>query len=220
MAASLQGVVAVTPLPVSVDTGLPNRSPYRRSALRRNVWHKFCFTPGHFRIHSPRVRAHDTEIPLSTQPDDLYDELDDTEPEPERESGPRSLRNKLRQAERERDELRAQAEEAETLRKENALFKANLSNLNEDQQAAVLATSKEMSAEALRSQAERLGFVEPAAPAAPVEDLQAFDRVAQATAGGTVPNPSSYEDEVAGANSPEELRAVMARHGRTPEIVE
>lgn len=156
-----------------------------------------------------------------SMPDEYDEEIEDEQQEPEQQSGARSLRNKLKQAERERDELRARAERAEVLEKENALFKANLGNLTEAQQDAVLKTSKEFTAEAVRSQAELLGFVQPPEPAAPPEDVQVFDRVADAAAGGEGRlNPANYDAEVAAAQTPEELRQVMAKYGRTPEVIE
>lgn len=110
--------------------------------------------------------------------------------------------------------LREQSEQFANVQRENAVYKANLGDLSEAQQQAVLATAKEITADALRSQAELLGFVAPPAPAAPVDDIEVFDRVAAATAGGANPAAGSYEAELQNARNEAEVLAVMARYGK------
>lgn len=151
---------------------------------------------------------------MSTDPNS-YDE-DDFEPnDPQHEQQPpANFRKQLARVERERDEALARAQEADRLAKENALFKANLGNLNEDQQKAIMLTSSEMTSDAYRSQAERLGFVEPATPEVPAAELEAFDRVATATAGGQTPDEVSYETELRATRNEKEALAVMAKYNK------
>jgi hypothetical protein len=153
-----------------------------------------------------------------SMPDQYDDDFEDQEPEAK--PAPRKLRDALDRANAEIAELKAQAERAQVLERENALFKANLGSLTEAQQDAVLKTAQEITETGLRSQAELLGFIQPPEPAAPAEDIQAFDRVAQATAGAASPDATNYDAEVAAANSPTELKAVMAKYGRLPEIID
>lgn len=145
-------------------------------------------------------------------PEDQFDEFDETPPEPAPKSS--KLREALERTQAENAQLREQVAENEKLRNENTLYKANLGNLNEDQQKAVLATSAEMTADALRSQAEKLGFVEPPAPAAPPEDLEVFDRVADAVAGGLPADGGGYDAELAAARDEDEMLAVMRKYNK------
>lgn len=151
----------------------------------------------------------------------MSDQYDDEE-QPEPQKGPRELRAQIDALNAENARLKEVAERTAQLEAENGLFKANLGTLSEAQQKAVLATADQMTAEALRSQAELLGFIEPPAPAAPPADIAAHDKIAQVVAGGDGggPNPANYDAEVSAANSPDELRAIMAKYGRTPEIVD
>ena len=146
---------------------------------------------------------------ITDQYDD--DELDDDQPD--ESSVIKGYRKTAREQAKEITALREQVAQAAVLEKENNLYKANLGDLNEHQQAAVLATAKEITAEALRSQAELLGFVAPPEPTVPTEDLAAFDRVADAVAGGGVPDAASYDAEIKAARTQDEVLAVMAKYG-------
>ncbi len=148
---------------------------------------------------------------------DNYDDYEDETPEPQPK--PRDLRKQITDLNAELADLRPKAEKADVLEKENALYKANLGSLTEAQQEAVLKTAKEATADALRSQAELLGFVQPPEPPAPPEGIEAFDRVAQAAAGGEGGmNPANYDAEMSAAKSPGEARQIMAKYGRTPVV--
>lgn len=148
-----------------------------------------------------------------SMPEDQFD--DDLDEQPEDSSVIRNLRKQAKDQAAELKALRDQQAEAGELRKKLAVYEANLGNLNEDQQKAVLATSAEMTADALRSQAEKLGFVQPPEPAAPAEDIQAFDRVSQAVAQGQAPEAAAnYEAELANAKNEGEVLAIVAKYGQ------
>lgn len=145
-----------------------------------------------------------------------YDDGFDDEGQPTDSSVIKRLRQQQRDQAAELKELREQAERAKLLEAEVNLHRANLGSLNEAQQAAVLATTKEMSAEALRSQAELLGFVAAPEPAVPAADLAVFDRVAAVTAGADAPTgDAAYQSELDAAASPEEVEAIMLKHTGT-----
>lgn len=148
---------------------------------------------------------------MSMPNDDQYEDYEDDQPQ--RRTG-KDLRAEVQSLTAERDQLKAAAERAAVLERENAVFKANLGNLNEAQQAAVLATAKEISADALRSQAELLGFIAAPEPAVPVADLEAFDRVSAAQAAGQQPDAASYEAEIGAAKDEAEVFAIMAKYNK------
>lgn len=145
---------------------------------------------------------------------DDYEYENEDQPEPDPQPKPRELRKQIDALNAENAQLRQQAEQADTLARENAIFKANLGNLNEAQQAAVIATAKEVSADALRSQAELLGFVAPPEPAVPDAELDAQARIAGAQTGGTELNEATYEAELRGTRNEAEALAVMAKYNK------
>lgn len=108
------------------------------------------------------------------------------------------------------------------MERENAFFKADLPrDLNEAKQKAITALAADTTPEAFRKAAEDLGFIEPPQPAVPAEDLAVHDRIAATRAGDNgALNPANYDAEVGASRSPEELREVMAKYGRTPDIIE
>lgn len=145
-----------------------------------------------------------------SMPNDQYeDEFEDEAPD--ESSVIKNLRKQQRETAKELAALREQAERATVLERENNLYKANLGNLNDDQREAILATAKEMTADALRSQAERLGFIAPAEPAVPADELEALDRM-NGAASAAPPAGPTYEEEIAGARSEQEVLAIMAKH--------
>ena len=145
-------------------------------------------------------------------PDDDY--LDD-EQGGESEDSPaiRELRRKLRDSEKD-------AKEAQTLRTENALLKANLGGLSEKQRKAILATHDgELTPEALKATATDLGFIqagdEAEAPQVTAEEQAAHQRAQEAisTAPASEAHPPSLEERIAAAKSPEELDQILTSAG-------
>jgi hypothetical protein len=155
---------------------------------------------------------------MSMQPDQ-YDDDDEQEPA---QPQPRELRAQIKALNAELAQAREQAERTANLERENAFFKADLPrDLNEAKQKAIMAIAGDTTPEAFRQAAQDLGYIEPPAPTVPAEELAAHDRAAAATAGTTGGlDPANYDAEVAAAATPEELRGIMAKYGRTPEIVE
>lgn len=145
--------------------------------------------------------------------DDNYD--DDYDEQPDESSVIKQLRKQQRDQAAELKTLREQAEQAAVLAKENALYKANLGELNEAQQKAVLALAADATPEAFRQQAEALGFIEAPQPTVPVDDLEAFDRTSQATAGGTELNEASFDAEIRGTRNEQEWEAVMLKYNKS-----
>lgn len=125
----------------------------------------------------------------------------------------KQLRQQARAQAAELKTLREQAEQAAAVAKENALYKANLQGLDEEQRQALIALVPEATPEAFTAKAQALKWIEPAAPAAPVEELAALDRIANAATGGTTPDPANYEAELAGARNEAEALAIMAKYG-------
>lgn len=156
---------------------------------------------------------------MSINPDN-YDDDDEQEPASPQ---PRELRAQIKALNAELAQAKEQAERTAALERENAFYKANLpSDLNEAKRKAITVIAEDTTPEAFRKAAEDLGYVEPPAPAVPAEDLAVHDRIAATRANGeqgTI-NPANYEAEVNAAQTPEELKAVMAKYGTTPEIVE
>lgn len=150
-----------------------------------------------------------------------HDDYDDEEDQPATPQ-PRELRSQIKALNAELAQARERAERADALERENAFYRADLPrDLNEAKQKAIMAIAGDTTPEAFRQAAQDLGYIEPPAPTVPVEELAAHDRAAQAAAGSTgVLNPANYEAEVEAARDQNELRAVMAKYGRTPEVIE
>ncbi len=152
---------------------------------------------------------------MSNVPNDYEDdEYDDGTTPPAQTREPRKLREALDRANAENAELRAKADRADALEKTNALYQANLGELNDRQRQAILATADDTSAEGYRKTAEELGFVTPAAPAAPPEDIAAYDRTSEAVAGTGTPDAATYEAEIAGAGTEAEVLSIMAKYNK------
>ncbi len=150
---------------------------------------------------------------MSTMPNDYEDE-DGYDDEGQPTPAVAALRKQTREQAKEIAALREQAAEADGLRKTNALYQANLGELNDRQRQAILATADDTSAEGYRKIAEELGFVTPAAPVAPPEDIAAYDRTAEAVAGAATPDAASYEAEIGAATTQAEVLSIMAKYNK------
>lgn len=141
---------------------------------------------------------------------DEHDEPDDLD---ENES---SVIRELRKRAKRVDEAES---ETATLRTENAILKAGLTDLSEARQKALLAAhSGDMTPEAIRETAVDLGFAEapkPPDPQVPAEEQAAHQR-AQEAANGAEPaeaHPEELNDRIAKAKSPQELDRILADAG-------
>lgn len=131
---------------------------------------------------------------------DTDDYEDDQEPQPE------PKRNWRR-------ELEAKASEADQLRRENAIFKAGLTNLTE-RQIRLLATEMgdNLTPEAITAAAQELGWAEAPKEQTPSEEeVAAFDRAASASSGATSPPKEDPVASMEAALNEGGIEALMAR---------
>jgi hypothetical protein len=143
----------------------------------------------------------------------LEDDYDEDQPDEDEESPVvRDLRKKASKA----DKVEREAQE---LRTENALLKANLGTLSERQRKAILATHDgDLTPEALKATALDLGFIEAEAPApaqVPEDEQAEHQRAAEATSAAPASEATvtTLDDKIAAARSPEELDAILAQEG-------
>lgn len=140
---------------------------------------------------------------------------DDNQSHPDLESAPEGLRDYVKRIEREKREAEAKAADVPKLQKQIALGEAGLTNLTKEQQAALLKVHEgESTPDAFRKTAELLKFVEPVAEPADL-DQAAHQQIANAQTGaGSQSAQLSYEQEMATANTREEVIAIAQKHGR------
>ncbi len=126
--------------------------------------------------------------------DDGYDEnAPDDNDDSDREV--RLKRSQIRTLERDAKTARQQAEENAALKRELAFTRAKLPDLTERQQKALFASiDGDITAESVRTTAEELGFVQPAADTSQGEERRQMDQMAQASSGSA---DASNEDRVA-----------------------
>lgn len=128
---------------------------------------------------------------------------------------PIGAREYLNRIEAEVKELRPLKGENQSLKLQKQL-RANELDLDDDQLTAVLAVhgKGEQTPEAIRATAERLKLVE-AKPPVEKADQEAHGALAEARAGGSeTSGVLTYEEEVAQANTREELDAIYAKHNK------
>lgn len=107
----------------------------------------------------------------------------------------RLKRDAIRTLERDAKTARQANERVAELERKLAFTEAGVSGLTERQQKALFATlDGDITGESVRTAAEELGFVQPAAGSAPDADQAAMDRMAQASSGATDPGS---EDSIA-----------------------
>lgn len=128
------------------------------------------------------------------------------EPEPETGS---LLRTQLEAAQAKARELEASNTQ---IARENHVLKAGLGDLAPEKLEALSVVHKgDMTPEALRATAEKLGFVEVTPEIAPDVE-QGHQAIQQARAGAEAGSTSSYDAEVAAARNEQELFAVMEKY--------
>lgn len=146
------------------------------------------------------------------------------DPEGQEEQSESGAENWRRQLENERNQYRDQLAEAQ---RELALYRSGLSDLNEDQRAALLAVVGEPNEEALKEKAKALGFVKEAAQPQPqpesqvqggrgqefvqAQAAQAFQRLDNATSSSSVPQQPG--------NLVEQLREAQGDQAKVMEIL-
>lgn len=136
--------------------------------------------------------------------DDL--ERDDTQPQRESEDI-RLLRKKAKRA----DELEP---EVSKLRQQLAIAQAGLSDLNDKQVKALIASHDgEWDGESLKATAVDLGFAKAPEPEVPAEELKTLERMANASAGAEHVGKVRPVDEIASAQTPEEVMAAYRKAG-------
>lgn len=137
-------------------------------------------------------------------PEDL-DPSDDTPPDNSVIRGLREKAERADTAEAERDQLQ----------RELVVHKAGLTDLSDKQLKALSAAHEgDWEPEGLKATATELGFgpkasAEEPAPKASPEELASMQRMAAAS-GGTPPPPTDLDTAIAQAQSPAELKAVLA----------
>jgi hypothetical protein len=140
-------------------------------------------------------------------------EIDDDQPEE-----PRGLRKQIEEQAAKAREAEARAAAAE---RELAFAKAGLPLSDPKMTYFVKGYDGDLSPDAIKAAAEAAGFLTPAAPEVPAEELQQHQQVANLAASGTPTstwngplheNPQ-YKQEMYAARSPEEAMAVMAKYG-------
>lgn len=134
--------------------------------------------------------------------DSDYGDTQDDEPQPKRNFR-RELEDRATQAE----------QEAAQLRRENAIFKAGLTNLTE-RQIRLLATEvgDNLTPEAITSAAQELGWAQaPKEEAIPADELAAFDRAASASNGAISAPPVDPVAAMEQALQEGGMEAFMAR---------
>jgi hypothetical protein len=146
-------------------------------------------------------------------PDDLDSPDDDQQPD---NSVIRTLREKAERTD-------AAETKAQQLERELTLHKAGLNDLSDKEIKALTAVHDgEWEPDALKATATELGFVKQPdgtdipAPKVSPEELASMNRMAAAS-GGTPPPPPDLDSQIAAAQNPEELKAVLRAAGRLAE---
>lgn len=145
----------------------------------------------------------------------MSDQNATTPSQEELEQLPNGAREYLKRLEREVGELRPLKGENDSLKLQKQL-RASQIDLDDDQLTAVLAVhgQGEKTPEALRATAERLKLVEPVADTSKADE-EAHGAMAEARAGGSETSGLlTYDEEVANANTREELDEIYRRHNK------
>lgn len=140
---------------------------------------------------------------------------DDNQSHPDLEAAPEGLRDYVKRLEREKREAETKAADVPKLQKQIALNEAGLSDLSKEQREALFAVHKgESTPEEIRKTAELLKFAEPKPEPADL-DQAAHQQIANAQTGAAGTNQQlSYEQEMATANTREEVIAIAQKHGQ------
>jgi len=144
---------------------------------------------------------------MSDYDDDDLDQSADETPEPS--NTPK--KNWRRELEAQAEEGRRAAAEAAQAKRELAFLKAGIDLDTPQGRLLAKAYDGDPTAEAVKAYAEEYGVLQPAAPVVPVEELQAHERVAAASAGAVTQSQADlHMSSVQNAQSISELMQALA----------
>lgn len=126
----------------------------------------------------------------------------------------RQLRDKAKRAgdaEREASEAR---EQLQALQREVEFRKAGIDPDDPKAKYFAKAYDGDLTAEAIKAEAEQAGILQPPAEQTPGDEQNAWQRTASAAQGATTDGPKTdVMTELQNAKSPDEIAAIMQRHG-------
>ena len=151
--------------------------------------------------------------------DDDYDYQDDGQTDDQAQQQPQGrdpIRQQMRRLEKQVKDLKAANEAGQKAARELAFVKAGVNTDDPKAKYFLKGYDGELSADAIRAEAEAAGLVAP--KEAPAEDVPAAEqaahrRQADAVAGGNLTGERDWDAEYAAAKTPEELIAVARARG-------